>query len=130
MSGGDSTVAGLMPLPAEARAAGGRPSWLGYIGVEDVGAATDRVRQAGGTVHRAPADIPKVGRFSVVADPQGATFMLFKPQGVPEARRERNGRPASSVARANGIRERIDAAWRSRPARGKVALATSATDAR
>ncbi len=84
MNGSDSTVAGLMPLPAEARAAGGRPSWLGYIGVEDVGAATDRVRQAGGTVHRAPADIPKVGRFSVVADPQGATFMLFTPQGVPE----------------------------------------------
>jgi uncharacterized protein len=81
MSAGETTVAGLMPLPAEVGAAGGRPSWLGYIGVEDVDAATDRVRQTGGAVHRAPADIPKVGRFSVVADPQGATFMLFTPQG-------------------------------------------------
>ncbi len=81
MSAGDATVAGLMPLPDEVCQAGGRPGWLGYIGVEDVNAATDRVRQAGGAIHRAPADIPGVGRFSVVADPQGAVFMLFTPQG-------------------------------------------------
>ena len=81
MSAGNATVAGLMPLPAEAREAGLRPGWLGYIGVEDVDAATDGVRRAGGAVHRTPADIPGVGRFSVVADPQGAMFMLFTPQG-------------------------------------------------
>jgi predicted enzyme related to lactoylglutathione lyase len=36
------------------------------------------VRQAGGAVHREPEDIPGVGRFAVVADPQGAVLMLFK----------------------------------------------------
>jgi len=81
MSVGDTMVAGLMPLPAEVSAAGGRPGWLGYIGVEDVDAATDGLVQAGGTVYRAPSDIPEVGRFSVVADPQGAVFMLFTPLG-------------------------------------------------
>jgi uncharacterized protein len=81
MSAGGATVAGLMPLPDAVREAGGRPGWLGYIGVEDVDAATDGVRRAGGAVHRAPADIPNVGRFSVVADPQAAMFMLFTPQG-------------------------------------------------
>ena len=35
--------------------------------------------KAGGTVRRAPEDIPGVGRFAVVADPQGAGFMLFEP---------------------------------------------------
>jgi predicted enzyme related to lactoylglutathione lyase len=81
MSAGERPVAGLMSLPEEARQAGLRPGWVGYIYADDVDAATERVRQAGGAVHRAPADIPGVGRFSVVADPQGAMFMLFKPSG-------------------------------------------------
>jgi predicted enzyme related to lactoylglutathione lyase len=82
MNAGEKGVAGLMTLPAEVCEAGGRPGWVGYIGVDDVDAATKRVKQAGGTVHRAPADIPNVGRFSVVADPQGAVFMLIKPMGA------------------------------------------------
>jgi predicted enzyme related to lactoylglutathione lyase len=81
MSAGDKMVAGIMTLPAEVCATGGRPGWVGYIGVDDVDAATASVKQAGGAVHRAPADIPNIGRFSVVADPQGAVFMLFKPMG-------------------------------------------------
>lgn len=80
MSAGDKMVAGLMTIPEEVRAAGGRPAWLGYVGTPDVDAATDGVRQAGGTVYRPPEDIPNVGRFSVVADPQGAVFMLFTPK--------------------------------------------------
>ena len=79
-------AAGIMALPEEARAAGGRPGWLGYVAVEDVDEASERVRAAGGSVHRAPADIPDIGRFSVVADPQGANFMLFKPAGSGEMR--------------------------------------------
>ena len=74
MSAGEKMVAGLMPLPAEVGAAGGRPGWLG---TDDVDAATQRVSEACGAIHRAPADIPDVGRFSVVADPQGAVFMLL-----------------------------------------------------
>jgi predicted enzyme related to lactoylglutathione lyase len=81
LGAGETMVAGLMALPPEARAAGLPPGWVGYIGVDDVDDATDRLRQAGGAVHRPPADIPDVGRFSVVADPQGAMFMLFKPTG-------------------------------------------------
>jgi predicted enzyme related to lactoylglutathione lyase len=83
MSAGDRSVAGLMTLPEEVRAAGGRPAWLGYIGVPDVDTAAERLRQSGGKIHRAPADIPEVGRFAVVADPQGAMFMLFTPSRGP-----------------------------------------------
>ncbi len=85
MSAGEKMVAGLMPLPAEVSAAGGRPGWLGYIGADDVDAATQRVSQAGGAVYRPPDDIPDVGRFSVVADPQGAVFMLFTPLGADDS---------------------------------------------
>jgi predicted enzyme related to lactoylglutathione lyase len=81
MSAGEKMVAGLMTLPPEVSEAGGRPAWLGYIGTPDVDAATAGVKRAGGAVHRPPADIPGVGRFSVVADPQGAVFMLFTPNG-------------------------------------------------
>jgi predicted enzyme related to lactoylglutathione lyase len=81
MSAGGKPVAGLTTISEDARAAGGRPGWLGYIYADDVDAATEALHQAGGKVQRQPADIPEVGRFSVVADPQGAMFMLFKPAG-------------------------------------------------
>jgi predicted enzyme related to lactoylglutathione lyase len=76
LSMGSSMVGGLMPIPAEA--AGAQPAWMGYIGVHDVDAHTSRVEQAGGAIHRNPEDIPGVGRFAVVADPQGAVFVLFQ----------------------------------------------------
>lgn len=85
MSAGEKMVAGMMPMTEDMCAAGGRPGWLGYIGTDDVDAATQRVSKAGGAVYRPPADIPDVGRFSVVADPQGAMFMLFTPLGGDDA---------------------------------------------
>ena len=77
LSAGDTPIGGLMELPGTARDNGARPGWLGYIGVDDVDAAAARIRQAGGVIHRAAEDIPGVGRFAVVADPQGASFVLF-----------------------------------------------------
>ncbi|PSJ61305.1 VOC family protein [Pseudaminobacter soli (ex Li et al. 2025)] len=79
MKAGDAGVAGLMAIPDEA--AGMNPAWVGYIYAADVDAETESVRKDGGKVFRAPADIPEVGRFSVVTDPQGAVFMLFTPKG-------------------------------------------------
>ena len=78
---GPAMVGGLMPIPDDAKAMGAGPCWTGYIAVADVDASADRAKQLGGMVHRAPADIPGVGRFSVVADPHGAVFILFKGQG-------------------------------------------------
>jgi predicted enzyme related to lactoylglutathione lyase len=75
---GDVRVAGLMSLPEDARAAGAKPLWIGYIAVDDVDAYADKAVQAGGKLHRPGADIPGVGRFAMVADPQGAAFVLFK----------------------------------------------------
>ena len=77
---GEMPVAGLMTLPPEACSAGARPSWIGYVGVDDVDAAAQRVAKAGGAIHVPPTDIPNIGRFAMVADPQGATFSLFKGQ--------------------------------------------------
>jgi predicted enzyme related to lactoylglutathione lyase len=86
LSAGDRGMGGLMAIPAEARAAGARPGWLGYVGVPDTDAAAKRIVEAGGSLHRGPADIPDVGRFAVVADPGGARFQLLTPlprEGAP-----------------------------------------------
>jgi predicted enzyme related to lactoylglutathione lyase len=69
-------VAGLMAIPPDA--AGMPPSWAGYVGVDDVDAYAKKFEAAGGAIRRPPDDIPGVGRFSVVADPQGAALVLFK----------------------------------------------------
>jgi len=79
LSAGSTMVGGLMPIPEDARKAGIPPAWMGYIGVDDVDAYAGRVWTAGGAIHRAPEDIPGVGRFAVAADPHGAGFILFTP---------------------------------------------------
>lgn len=71
-------VAGLMTMPPGAAEMNAPPAWLGYIAVHDVDASAAAVTANGGTVHRAPDDIPGVGRFAVVADPHGAVFALFR----------------------------------------------------
>jgi len=75
---GGRGVAGLMPIPEEARKAGAGPCWMGYVGVEDVAEAGKQLVRAGGKLHRGPCDVPNVIRFSVVADPQGAGFIIAK----------------------------------------------------
>ncbi|HVV85913.1 MAG TPA: VOC family protein [Kofleriaceae bacterium] len=74
-------MGGVMALPDEAIKAGGRASWMGHVQVADVDATTARAEKLGGKVCNPPTDIPTVGRFAVVADPQGATISLFKPGG-------------------------------------------------
>jgi predicted enzyme related to lactoylglutathione lyase len=71
-------VAGLMPIPDDARETGVPPMWMGYIAVDDVDEAAGRLEREGGKVHRAPTDVPGIIRFAVVADPQGAGFIIAK----------------------------------------------------
>ncbi len=80
---GKTMAAGLMAQPEAARQAGAPPSWLVYIGTPDVDATAAAAERLGGRVLKAPGDIPNVGRFAVLADPQGAAFAIFTP---PRAR--------------------------------------------
>lgn len=57
--------------------AGMPPSWMVYFAVEDVDASTAHARELGAQVHVEPADIPGVGRFAMMADPQGAMLSLI-----------------------------------------------------
>jgi predicted enzyme related to lactoylglutathione lyase len=68
---------GMMPKPA------GMPAhipsyWMPYFMVTDVDATAAKAKQNGAKVMVAPNDIPTVGRFAIVSDPQGAVFAIFK----------------------------------------------------
>jgi predicted enzyme related to lactoylglutathione lyase len=75
---GDATLGGVVELPEEARAAGAPPHWLSYVAVDDVDATAARVEELGGSVLHPPTDIPSVGRFAVIRDPQGATLAVYR----------------------------------------------------
>ena len=78
LKAGDAAVGGLMPIPEDAAKMGARPAWMGYIAVDDVKAFADKVKAAGGAIHRPPTQIPNVGTFAIASDPHGAGFILFK----------------------------------------------------
>jgi predicted enzyme related to lactoylglutathione lyase len=74
---GSKPAAGLMILPDEAKKMGAPPNWMSYIGTANVDETVTRLVALGGTVLRAAADVPDVGRFAIVRDPQGAVFGLL-----------------------------------------------------
>jgi predicted enzyme related to lactoylglutathione lyase len=53
-------------------------TWHSYVSVKDVDAAVKAIAKAGGKVLMPAFDVPNVGRMAAVADPQGATFSVFR----------------------------------------------------
>jgi predicted enzyme related to lactoylglutathione lyase len=79
LSAGSVGMGGIMPMPQEACDRGAPVCWQGYIAVEDVDACAKLITAKGGSIIMAAQDIPNVGRFALAADPQGAVFIIFKP---------------------------------------------------
>ncbi|HXW04114.1 MAG TPA: VOC family protein [Vicinamibacterales bacterium] len=71
-------IGGVTRLPAGAAAP---PHWLAYISTPDVDATMAQATGLGAAVVSPAADIPNVGRFAVLTDPQGAVFAIFSPAG-------------------------------------------------
>lgn len=62
-------------------AQGGAPAhWVGHVVVDDADAAAKRAEAAGGTI-LASMDMPEVGKFAIIRDPQGAVISAFTPKG-------------------------------------------------
>lgn len=68
--------AGIMAMPANVPP-GTPPHWGIYITVDDVDAAVEKASALGGGTIVPPRDIPSVGRFAVLRDPQGAVFQVI-----------------------------------------------------
>lgn len=77
----DKEIGGVTNLPEEAQKAGAPPHWIAYIFTPDVDKTAKTAEQNQGKVVAPPQDIPEVGRFAVLSDPQGAVFAAFTPKG-------------------------------------------------
>jgi hypothetical protein len=72
-------IGGVMPLPN----AGAPPHWLAYISCPNVDETVQQAESLGAEAFVKPKDIPEVGRFAILADPQGAVFSAFSPSNPP-----------------------------------------------
>jgi len=73
-------IGGLAPMEdTDIEVANSR--WLSLMSVDDVDAAVDVIRRAGGTVNMEPRDNPTRGRMALVTDPQGALVVFLRSVG-------------------------------------------------
>jgi len=75
-SGPAGMVGGMYALTPQM--AGMPPCWLPYFVVADADAAAEKARSLGATIQVGPDDIPGIGRFAMVQDPQGAMFYVIR----------------------------------------------------
>lgn len=98
----DGYAGGIFSLTDEMIGQGAKPGWTGYIYVPDVDAIVARIEAEGGFVHLPANSMEGVGRFAMVADPQGAVFYLMTPE--PPADDPDATSDAFTVDRAQTIR--------------------------
>jgi predicted enzyme related to lactoylglutathione lyase len=73
---GDEFIGGIPP--AAFRNPSTPPHWLIYFLVSDCDASTAQAKEMGANVLMPSMTLENVGRWSVVADPQGAVFAIFQ----------------------------------------------------
>jgi hypothetical protein len=56
------------------------PHWLVYFAVDDCDRMAEKVTELGGSVIKPAEDIPGIGRFAILMDPQGTAFAFIKPE--------------------------------------------------
>jgi uncharacterized protein len=84
MSGGKE-IALVQALPADAKAKKMTPAWMGYVSVPDVDAAVATASDKGARVVMPAMDMPEIGRFAVLADPNGTAFGVVRAAKGDEA---------------------------------------------
>lgn len=72
---GDTSIGGIMNMPPESGTM--PPMWGCYVTVADADATAKQCQGLGGKLLAGPMDIPNVGRFAVLQDPQGAVFNVI-----------------------------------------------------
>jgi uncharacterized protein len=77
----DTPIGGVVKLAPEMGPT--PPHWIGYVAVPNVDESAKQAESLGGRVLSQPMDIPEVGRFAVISDPQGAAIAIFTPKDAP-----------------------------------------------
>jgi len=57
------------------------PHWLGHVQVANVDETLEKAKAAGGRIAFGPMDMPEVGRFAIIVDPQDAFLAAYQPAG-------------------------------------------------
>lgn len=78
---GDRPAAGMYAPPPEFGEM--PPHWLVYFAVADADATASRAAELGGNICAPAMDIPGVGRFAMIQDPQGAAFAVIRLEMQP-----------------------------------------------
>lgn len=91
---GDTGIGGVMSLDQMGGSANVPPHWLGYVSVDDIDKTLKAVTQHGGKILAPKEDIPDVGAWAVVADPQGGVVAPMVYRGKEAGKPERNEQPA------------------------------------
>ena len=79
MKVGGTDVAGILNISdLGPDAASVPPNWSVYFGVSDADNTVEKAKSLGASVIVAPTDIPNIGRFSILQDPQGAMLKVFQ----------------------------------------------------
>ncbi|EPX60184.1 doxorubicin biosynthesis enzyme DnrV [Cystobacter fuscus DSM 2262] len=76
--GGQGPLGGVTALPEPAKKLGAPSYWQANVQVANVDETLAEVKRLGGQVY-VNEDVPSVGRFAVIADPQGAVIAVFTP---------------------------------------------------
>jgi predicted enzyme related to lactoylglutathione lyase len=82
---GGGYAGGVMTLNPEMREHGARPTWLGYVGVDDVDATVTKAESLGGKAMKPAFDLPSVGRIAMIADPQGIPLYVMRGESDEES---------------------------------------------
>jgi predicted enzyme related to lactoylglutathione lyase len=75
---GGVPFAGIFRLTQQLSQQGVPPNWMAYVEADDVDATVAKARSLGANVMAGPGEIPNVGRYAVLTDPQGAAFGVYK----------------------------------------------------
>jgi predicted enzyme related to lactoylglutathione lyase len=73
---GDRGMGGMYSITPEM--AGMPPNWIGYFAVADCDDTLEKAKALGAQAVVPPTDIPNVGRFAMIQDPQGAAIAFIK----------------------------------------------------
>src|SRR4030095_14969639 len=73
---GEEFIGGIPP--ASHHRPGTPAHWLAYFSVSDCDATASEAKELGAKLYMPPTDFEDVGRISVLADSEGATFAIFR----------------------------------------------------
>ncbi|RST29883.1 VOC family protein [Sphingomonas ginkgonis] len=86
--GDGGNAGGILKLDQAMQDQGAKPTWLGYVGVDDVDKFVEAATARGAHTIMPPWSVEGIGRMALIADPQGAVLYVMKPTppgGDPDA---------------------------------------------